>query len=208
MLISFSKSMSLLSVSMLAAGCAAVGGQAQLFPSAEEAVAASFVNIPEHMKNNIKQDETMRLCSAARDKASRDLQAKVEKLNAAMPITYPANGKLMGDWKKGEALAQSGYGMRKGDVTSRATGGNCYACHQLKPQELSYGTLGPTLLKYGALRGNTEAVVKYTYDKIYNTQQFVGCSNMPRFGQNKILSPEQIADIVALLLDPESPVNK
>jgi len=191
------------------AGCATIGGQARLFPTAEEAVKTSFVNMPDHMKAYIVQDESQVLCSAARDKPSRELQARVEGLNKALNVQYPSNGKLVGDWQRGEKIAQSGYGMRKGDSVSRQpTGGNCYACHQLKPQELSYGTLGPSLLNYGKLRGNSDAVVKYTYDKIYNTQQFVGCSNMPRFGHNKILTPEQIADVVALLLDPASPVNK
>jgi sulfur-oxidizing protein SoxX len=31
---------------------------------------------------------------------------------------------------------------------------------------------------------------------------------MPRFGHNKILTETQIKDLVALLMDPESPVNK
>ncbi|MEO8136346.1 MAG: sulfur oxidation c-type cytochrome SoxX, partial [Betaproteobacteria bacterium] len=31
---------------------------------------------------------------------------------------------------------------------------------------------------------------------------------MPRFGHNGILTEKQIKDVVALLLDPESPVNK
>jgi L-cysteine S-thiosulfotransferase len=189
-------------------GCTTTANQA-LFPTADQAVISSFKNIPEHMKGYIVQDQSQKLCSTARDKPSRDLQTSVENLNKIPPVVYPTNGKLVGDWQRGEKIAQSGYGMRKGDSVSRQpTGGNCYACHQLKPQELSYGTLGPSLLGYGKLRGNSEAVVKYTYDKIYNTQQFVGCSNMPRFGQNKILTPEQIADVVALLLDPNSPVNK
>jgi len=203
------KAGALLAGSALAvAGCATIGGPA-LYPSAEDAVKSSFVNMPDHMKGYIVQDETQSLCSAARDKPTRELQARVEGLNKALKVVYPANGKLVGDWQRGERVAQSGYGMRKGDSEKRQpTGGNCYACHQLRPQELSYGTLGPTLLGYGKLRGNSEPIVKYTYDKIYNTQQFVGCSNMPRFGHSKILTPEQIADVVALLLDPASPVNK
>jgi len=31
---------------------------------------------------------------------------------------------------------------------------------------------------------------------------------MPRFGHNGWLTPEQVADLVAFLLDAESPVNK
>ena len=111
---------------------------------------------------------------------------------------------MMGDWKKGEASAQSGFGQRVGDATTRPNGGNCYACHQMTKKELSYGTLGPSLLGYGKVRGNSLAMVKYTYEKIYNPHIYSGCSNMPRFGHNGILTPEQIADAVALLLDPKS----
>jgi sulfur-oxidizing protein SoxX len=31
---------------------------------------------------------------------------------------------------------------------------------------------------------------------------------MPRFGHNKFLTIEQIKDVLAFLMDPESPVNK
>ena len=59
-------------------------------------------------------------------------------------IVYPPDGKLMGDWKNGEKLAQSGYGGRFTDYPPRqANGGNCYACHQLAKAQVSYGTLGP-----------------------------------------------------------------
>ena len=47
-----------------------------------------------------------------------------------------------------------------------------------------------------------------TYDKIYNAQAFAVCSLMPRFGHSGWLSPEEIAHLVAYLLDPASPVNR
>jgi sulfur-oxidizing protein SoxX len=31
---------------------------------------------------------------------------------------------------------------------------------------------------------------------------------MPRFGHSQILSEQQVKDLVALLMDPDSPVNK
>ena len=49
---------------------------------------------------------------------------------------------------------------------------------------------------------------KYTYNKIFNAKAYNACSEMPRFGHVDALKPEQIKDLVALLLDPESPVNK
>lgn len=90
----------------------------------------------------------------------------------------------------------------------RENGGNCYACHQLTKQEVSYGTVGPSLLGYGKLREFKEAEVKLAYEKIYNSHAAFPCSLMPRFGANKVLSVDQIKDIVALLMSPDSPVNK
>ena len=50
--------------------------------------------------------------------------------------------------------------------------------------------------------------MKATYEKIYNSHVALPCSNMPRFGANKILTIDQIKDAVALLMSPDSPVNK
>ena len=115
----------------------------------------------------------------------------------------------MGDWKTGEKLAQSGYGLRFTDYPARqANGGNCYACHQLTKAEVSYGTLGPSLLNTARLRNFSEADTKAVYEKIYNAQAAFPCSNMPRFGANKVLTIDQIKDLVALVMSPDSPVNK
>ncbi|MDZ7856277.1 sulfur oxidation c-type cytochrome SoxX [Sphaerotilus sp.] len=192
----------------LLVGCGSLGGSAG-FPSAEQAVASSWQNMQPGWEKRLVQDDTQKICSAARDKPSKADAERVEKMNAAMKVVYPASGTLIGDWKRGEAIAQSGYGLRVGDNNpNQKPGGNCYACHQMTKQELSYGTLGPGLNQYGKLRGNSEAIVKYTYDKIYNSHAFSACSNMPRFGLNGILQPEQIADLVGLLMDPKSPVNQ
>ncbi len=178
------------------------------FPSADQVIKSSWQNVPENMKGRLVQDESQKICSAGRDNPSKETIARAEALAKATPVVLPKDGNMMGDWKKGEASAQSGFGQRVGDATTRPNGGNCYACHQMTKKELSYGTLGPSLLGYGKVRGNSPAMVKYTYEKIYNPHIYSGCSNMPRFGHNGILTPEQIADAVALLLDPKSPVNQ
>ena len=54
----------------------------------------------------------------------------------------------------------------------------------------------------------TPQMQKYAYGKVYNSQAFSACSSMPRFGHSGILTEAQIKDVVALLMDPESPVNK
>lgn len=123
-------------------------------------------------------------------------------------VKFPADGKLMGSWSAGEKLAQSGRGFTWTDQVGLPVGGNCYNCHQINPKEISYGTIGPSLLHFGKNRGNTPEMQKYVYEKIYNAKSFNLCSDMPRFGHVGALTPEQIKDLVALILDPESPVNK
>ena len=44
--------------------------------------------------------------------------------------------------------------------------------------------------------------------KVFNPEAYAACTNMPRFGHNGILTEQQIKDVVALLMDPASPVNK
>jgi L-cysteine S-thiosulfotransferase len=174
----------------------------------DAAVKAAFPTAPAEWQSRLAPDSTLKECSAhdnAPPKPVFDAIAAREKAS----IEYPPDGKFLGDWKKGEALAQSGYGMRFTDYpAARANGGNCYACHQITKRELSYGTIGPSLLEYGKLREFKEAEAKTAYEKIYNAQAAFPCSLMPRLGANKVLSIEQIKDIVALLMSPESPVNE
>ena len=127
-------------------------------------------------------------------------------------ITYPADGKLMGDWKAGQKVFNDGFAFRVGSFipspANAVRGGNCYACHQLTKQEVSFGTIGPSLLGYGKLKEFKPEAVKAAYEKIYNPHAAYPCSLMPRFGTNKVLTVEQIKDLVALLMDPESTVNQ
>jgi len=156
----------------------------------------------------INQDQTMRECSEHRNNPPKPVfDAIMAREKAA--IQYPADGKLMGDWKKGAASALDGYGLRFTDRdTTRPNGANCYACHQLNPKEITFGTVGPSLVNYGKLRNFAADEVKIAYARIFNPQAFYGCSLMPRFGHNKFLTIDQIKDVVAYLMDPDSPVNK
>ena len=179
---------------------------------AEQMFRTSFkAENPKYWMTRLEQDETMKTCQQYRDNPPRKIGEKLEKLNAAT-IRYPVDGKLIGDWKEGEKLAAVGTGGHIGfiqpDPPGRVRGGNCYACHQLAKKEVAYGTIGPSLHHFGKLRGTSDEIVKYTYDKIYNSNAFTACTNMPRFGLHSWLTPEQITHIVAFLVDPESPVNK
>ena len=171
-------------------------------------IKAAFPTAPTDWQSRLAPDETMQQCSAHRNSPSKPIADAIRQREKAT-IVYPPDGKMIGDWKKGEAIAQSGYGQRFTDYPPRsANGGNCYACHQLTKQEVSYGTLGPPLLQYGKIRNFSENDTKAAYEKIYDSHAAFPCSNMPRFGTNKILTIEQIKDLVALLMSPDSPVNK
>jgi sulfur-oxidizing protein SoxX len=189
------------------------GAQAQQRPAVDPAkvdaaIKAAFPTAKEDWLPRLTPDETMRQCSASDNNPAKAVAEAIAAREKAT-IEYPADGNFMGDWQKGEKLAQSGYGMRFSDYPPRtANGGNCYACHQLTKKEVSYGTLGPSLSEYGKLRDFKPEAVKATYEKIFNSHVALPCSNMPRFGANKILTIEQIKDAVALLMSPDSPVNK
>ncbi len=98
--------------------------------------------------------------------------------------------------------------MQSSDKVGGINGGNCYACHQISKQEISFGNIGPSLYNYGKIRGSSDEMLKYTWGKIYNAQAFTACSNMPRFGHSGILTEAQLKDVMALLMDPASPVNQ
>jgi sulfur-oxidizing protein SoxX len=189
-------------------GCAAAPANDDVSDRAAAMIKSSFKARGQAGLDRLDQDETQRLCS---EYAGRSLPAPVaERIRQAnlATIRYPADGKLVGDWKSGEKIAQSGQGFQYSDDAAKPAGANCYACHQLTPQELSYGTIGPSLYRFGKLRGYSDETRKYAWQKVYNAEAFAACSNMPRFGQHHILTEQQIRDVVALLVDPASPVNQ
>ena len=175
--------------------------------SADAVMKASFKDRGQAKVDRLDQDETQRLCSQYPEKRPPAVAKKIETLNLKL-VKYPADGKMLGDWKEGEKIAQSGVGKQFSDNPANPAGGNCFACHQLTKAEISFGNIGPSLYNFGKLRGNTDVTQKYTYGKIYNAQAYSACSNMPRFGHSSILTEQQIKNVTALLLDPNSPVNK
>ena len=156
--------------------------------------------------DRLHEDGVQAICNRTSDHPPKAVAERLEK-DQLDGVRYPVDGKLMGDWKAGEKLAQSGRGMTWSDKAGVPGGGNCYNCHQIGPQETSFGTIGTSLYQYGKLRGNTPEIQKYTYAKIWNAKAFNLCSAMPRFGHAGALTEAQIKDLVALLLDPQSPVN-
>ena len=201
------------------AGCAALPGSTANYDQvADDMVKAAFRTQGIATVDRVTAiDETLKLCNAA-DVAGKPLDAatakRIEEANLKT-VKWPSDGKFLGDWKQGEGIAQSGRGLTWTDTASSANGGNCYNCHQISKQEISFGTIGPSLYNYGKLRGVTDPnsaaakpIVEYTWGKIWNAKAYNACSNMPRSGHIGNLSETQIKHIMALLLDPASPVNK
>lgn len=161
-------------------------------------------------KQRMVQDDLHKLCTETRNQPSPEQAGKIIAA-ARASIKYPEGGIKLGDWKKGGELAWSGFGYRIGhnpdNHSEREVGGNCYNCHQLSPQKTG-GTIGPSLTGYGMIRGDNEVTRRFVYEMIYNAHAYFPCTNMPRMGAKGLLNEQQIADIMAYLLDLDSPVNK
>jgi L-cysteine S-thiosulfotransferase len=201
----------------LLASCASTTMQKQSAAEVLATIKGSFAERGLAKLDRLDQTEIQKVCSES-NASGKDIPKETrEKMEQAIyaAIPYPKDGKYTGDWSEGEKIAQNGRGLQFSDVAGVPNGANCYACHQLTPTEISFGNQGPSLLKYGAIRGvkdvaskDSEAIVKYTWARIWNTHSVNLCSNMPRFGDAGILTEQQVKHVMALLLDPQSPVNK
>jgi len=203
---------------VLVAGCASLPPPEELDRQALAMINGSFRDQGIAKVGRLNQDLGQAACSG--DKPPADEVAQRIEAEATASIRWPAGGQYLGDWREGERLAQNGRGMTWSD-SSAAPGGNgaqCYNCHQLDKKEISFGTIGPSLWNYGKLRGITDTaditaptaapIVRYTWGKLWNSKATVPCSNMPRFGHAQLLDEQQIRHLMALLLDPKSPVNQ
>ena len=156
--------------------------------------------------DRVVPDALQRVCNESGDKPPAEL-AKALQADQMRTIVFPSGG-LVGNWQRGERIAQGGRGLTWTDKPGTPSDGSCYNCHQLSPRESSFGTIGPSLYRFGAVRGNGPEMQKYVYGKIYNAKAYNLCSHMPRLGYSGTLTEDQIKDLVGLLLDPASPVNQ
>ncbi len=200
---------------LLLAGCASGPSPAELDREARAMMLASFRDQGIAKLDRLQQDLGQQACSS--DRPPPENVARRIEAEAMASIEWPADGRWLGDWRAGERLAQSGRGMTWTDASTdpKANGGGCYNCHQIDRHEISFGTIGPSLWHYGPLHGVNDpadpaaaAVLKYTWGKLWNSKAYAACSNMPRFGHAKLLDADEIRDLMALLLDPRSPVNQ
>ena len=156
--------------------------------------------------SRVEQDAVQRLCTMHADQPPANAAHALEE-SQLKGIPFPA-GNLIGSWKNGEKIAQSGRGSMWSDKPGAQEGGGCYNCHQISPKEAAFGTIGPSLAGFGKARGSGPDMQRYVYGKIYNAKAYNLCTQMPRLGHAGTLNEQQIKDLVALLLDPASPVNQ
>ena len=199
----------------LLAGCAGLPSSAELDAQAGAAIKASFRDQGIAKVDRVQQDLGQSACSS--DQPPPEAVAELISAQAKASTQWPTGGAYIGDWREGEKIAQNGRGMTWTDASAatNANGGSCYNCHQISKEEISFGNIGPSLYNYGKNRGvrdvmapTAQPIIEYTWQKIWNSKSFNACSNMPRFGHAKLLDEKQIAHVMALLLDPKSPVNK
>lgn len=167
----------------------------------------TFSKVSPEWKARTVLDETQRVCTETRNQPNAQQADAIQKRELAS-VLQPSDGQFLGDWKRGYQVANTGTGGQFSDGPNAVRGGNCYACHQMDPKELSYGTLGPSLAAYGKDRNYDPQAIRDAWTKVYNSQAVLACSNMPRFGASKFLSEQQLKDVLAYLFDKDSPVNK
>lgn len=202
-------------VAAITVGCASAPSAEQLDRDAVAVIRGAFRDEGIAKVDRLDQDLANEACSKAQGKdLPADVARQIEEANLKT-VKAPADGKYLGDWKLGETIAQSGRGLTFTDDAKTVNGGNCYNCHQISQQEISFGTIGPSLYQYGKLRGVTDPaspaskpIIEYTWAKLWNARSYNACSHMPRFGHMGILDEAQIRHVMALLLDPKSPVNQ
>src|SRR4030095_2745930 len=100
---------------------------AEVAAQATASMKASFKEQGQAKLDRLVQDDTQKTCSEhGRNAPSNDGAARIEKENLET-IKWPADGKLVGDWKAGEKIAQEGRGMQYSDEPKARGGDNCYA---------------------------------------------------------------------------------
>lgn len=204
-----------MAVAALVAGCAMTPSAQDIDLATSQTMKSSFREQGDAKLDRLTLDASNQACSDSQGAALEDKLGKAIEEANLKTVKFPADGKLLGSWAEGEKVAQSGRGLTWTDSAAAPNGGSCYNCHQISKEELSYGSIGPSLYNYGKLRGVTDPtaaatkpIVDYTWGKLWNSKAYNACSGMPRFGHANILTEQQIKDVMALLLDPNSPINQ
>ena len=170
-------------------------------------IQASFSDRGQATLLRLEQDPVQQHCSQPRDQPVNDEIAMALRQQRLDAVVFPADGDFLGDWQRGAAVAASGRGLQSNDDPSIANGGNCYACHQLAPTEVAYGTLGPSLTQYGCEVNPTPccAIPGLSCGILMPLTCVHICRDLAR---KRSWTEQQLKDVMAFLLDPNSSVNQ
>src|SRR5690349_25116367 len=119
-------------VALAIAGCTALPtarGNADLDGEAQRMLATGFHDHGIAKMDRItKVDDTVKACNAAdiSGKPLDDATARRIEAENMKTIHWPSDGRFLGDWKRGEQIAQSGRGQTWTDKPGASGGGNCY----------------------------------------------------------------------------------
>ena len=144
-------------------------------------------------RSSIASTRTRRSACAARPRRQGTAEgrcASASRNRELATIKYPADGKYLGDWKNGEKIAQQGTRQavhRRSEGTGRRQLLRVPPAHARKRSRSAPSARRSTQVRQGA-RLSRRRCSKYAYGKIYNSEAYAACSNMPRFGHMGILT--------------------
>ncbi|MEP6791099.1 MAG: sulfur oxidation c-type cytochrome SoxX, partial [Ramlibacter sp.] len=124
------------------AGCASRPNPQEIDRITADIIKSSFRDEGPVKTDRLVQDDSNRECSDAQASGQPIAAARAKQIEEAnlKLVKWPADGKFLGDWKEGEKIAQNGRGLTWTDDPKMANGGNCYNCHQITKEEISFGT--------------------------------------------------------------------
>ena len=191
-------------------GCATAPSDAETSAKAAQVLKASFKARGQAGIDRLDQDETQKTCTEYAGKAPpKDVAEKIEKINLAS-IKWPADGKLHGRLEE-----------RREDRAGRAAASSSPTI-PTGPGRRQLLRVPPARAAGSLVRHDRPAAVPVRQDarlqrrhrastptaRSGTPRRTARARYMPRFGHSKILTEAQIKDLVALLMDPDSPVNK
>jgi L-cysteine S-thiosulfotransferase len=130
-------------------------------------VKKTWTRAPDGWQLRVDHEETQRICSVTRNSPS-SAEFEVILAREKTLVKFPADGNVMGDWRRGATgatVTNRGHRGQFSDQPDTYRSGNCYACHQIAKAEVSSGTFGPSLMNYGKDRKFDKEEARATYMK-------------------------------------------
>jgi sulfur-oxidizing protein SoxX len=191
---------------LLAGPAAAQQKKAVVDPAVvDKIIEKSWATAAPDWQSRLTQDETQKVCSQYRNARRKMLpqRSSLASRGQSSIRRRPADGRLEERREAGrERLRRPLHRLSRRASPTAAT---AMPATSSPRRRSATGTLGPSLLEYGKIRKFAEADIKAVYERIYNPHAAIACANMPRLGASKFLTIDQIRDLVAYVMSPDSP---